>query len=311
MSISFGRLSEGRYGPEEFDIVFVSCVDLHGVARGRFVLRSSFPGVIKHGLGMTKGALLAGVKGDMPIGLTDLLEQGWTSGVQMPDMTTLRPLSWLSTRTWKVGHVICDFETVGGEREVTSSREIAQAQIRALRNLGFEAAASAVAEFTIFYKDTTKPVELHEDTSPLLFCLAEALERSGMQIETVGLGLEPGKLQDTLSSSASNPYLVVAAVVAAGVDGLTNNTELPLKDFAVSADHGSETPESLQEALEGLDSDVIMKSNLGELFVQRYLYLKREFEIKRFEDFRATQTAQDGVAPCSHAIDRAIYMLSL
>ncbi|GFN83364.1 glutamine synthetase [Plakobranchus ocellatus] len=135
MSISFGRLSEGRYDPEEFDIVFVSCVDLHGVARGRFVLRSSFPGVIKHGLGMTKGALLAGIKGDMPIGLTDLLEQGWTSGVQMPDMTTLQPLSWLSTRTWK------------------------------------------------------------EDTSPLLFCLAEALERSGMQIETVGLGLELGKLQ--------------------------------------------------------------------------------------------------------------------
>ena len=48
-------------------------------------------------------ALLCGIEANIPVGLTDLDKEGWSSGIQMPDMTTLRPLSWLSTEKWKVG----------------------------------------------------------------------------------------------------------------------------------------------------------------------------------------------------------------
>ncbi|RUS78679.1 hypothetical protein EGW08_013567 [Elysia chlorotica] len=143
---------------------------------------------------MTQAAFFCGIKSDIPVGLTDLAEEGWKSGVQMPDMDTLRPMSWLSTDRWKVGSVICDFHNASGFRAETSPREIARRQVLALRGLGFEPMVSALFELTIFYKNSVVPVSPHEDLSTVLSQLAIACDQSAIPIESVGLGLEPGKL---------------------------------------------------------------------------------------------------------------------
>lgn len=73
-------------------------------------------------------------------------------------------------------------------------------------------------------------------------------------------------------SSASNPYLVMAGVVAAGLDGVDRKLALPA---AQSKEMGS-LPSSLPEALEALRKDNVLCKALGEQFVDWFLTIKQK-----------------------------------
>jgi len=83
-------------------------------------------------------------------------------------------------------------------------------------------------------------------------------------------------IENRLPSSAANPYVVLAATVAAGIDGLVNRLE-PLSD----ADHGETLPSSLSEALSALEADKVLCDALGEEFIRWFLAVKREVEIAK------------------------------
>ncbi len=66
-----------------------------------------------------------------------------------------------------------------------------------------------------------------------------------------------------MPSAAANPYLVLAATVAAGIDGIKNKIEpAPMDDK-----EAVKLPESLEEALKALESDTVFVQDLGEHFV--------------------------------------------
>ncbi|GFR64465.1 glutamine synthetase [Elysia marginata] len=327
------------------------------------------------------GALLNGVKVDIPTGLTDLEQEGWNSGLQMPDMASLRPMSWLSTEKWKVGSVICDFDNAAGARDKTSAREVTKIQLQTLESMGFKPMGSALAEFTLFYKSSIKPIPLHENVSRLLAQLTQAFEESRILVQNVfsdseqpnelsvvgqhwlagqlehnaaicavakptvncyrefmGETLKGVKtkdhvntswtadhkestprikllwdgesliLQDCIASSACNPYLATAAMMAAGIDGLTKQMELPtMESQSVSV----QPTLSLGDALSSLKRDSSMKSQLGALFVERYLYVKTDFEIKRVQKATLYEENNDGSNICPFQIDRELYLLNL
>ena len=95
-----------------------------------------------------------------------------------------------------------------------------------------------------------------------------------------------------LPSSAANPYLVLCAVVAAGLDGIRKRTTIvketvrvgggwmethlfhidtyanPIKSFQA-------TPASLSEALDALEADLVICEALGARFVKSYVAVKR------------------------------------
>jgi len=95
--------------------------------------------------------------------------------------------------------------------------------------------------------------------------------------------------------SSSNPYLVLAVCLAAGLDGIRNQI-MPPADISVDA--GMMTPEeritgniehlprNLKEALGELDQDEVMKAALGESFVERYIRAKRA----EWQDYEAQVT---------------------
>lgn len=87
-------------------------------------------------------------------------------------------------------------------------------------------------------------------------------------------------VENRLPSSAANPYVVLAATVAAGIDGLTNRLEL-------AEDHGETLPSSLSEALAALESDKVLCEALGEDFVRWFLTVKREVEITKVNEAKA------------------------
>ena len=90
-------------------------------------------------------------------------------------------------------------------------------------------------------------------------------------------------VENRLPSSAANPYVVLAATVAAGIDGLTNRLELP----GYPKGHGEKLPSSLSEALAALESDKVLCEALGEQFIRWFLTVKREVEITKVNEAKA------------------------
>ncbi|XP_067839810.1 lengsin [Heptranchias perlo] len=94
------------------------------------------------------------------------------------------------------------------------------------------------------------------------------------------------RVENRLGSAVANPYVVLAATVAAGLDGLKRGLSQPS-----SSDGGARAapnlcplkpcviPVRLEDALDALERDHCIRSALGELFTQHFIAIKR-FELK-------------------------------
>ncbi len=73
-------------------------------------------------------------------------------------------------------------------------------------------------------------------------------------------------------SGSANTYLVQAAIVAAGIDGLVNKLQSP-----PSGKHQTSQllPETLQQALDELEADAVMAEALGQEFVRWFVIIKK------------------------------------
>jgi len=101
-------------------------------------------------------------------------------------------------------------------------------------------------------------------------------------------------IENRLPSSAANPYVVLAATVAAGIDGLVNRLELP------TTIDGETLPSSLLESLAALESDRVLCDALGEEFIRWFVAIKREVEIEKVS--KAKDGGKNGIA-----VERELY----
>ncbi|XP_077576074.1 lengsin [Stigmatopora nigra] len=95
-------------------------------------------------------------------------------------------------------------------------------------------------------------------------------------------------IDNKLGSAMANPYVVLAATAAAGLDGIRRNLSIEAsihkapsqqKDFAI--------PVKLDDALEALSEDHVIRSALGEHFVQYFIAMKKfEIETQELDDER-------------------------
>jgi glutamine synthetase len=111
-----------------------------------------------------------------------------------------------------------------------------------------------------------------------------AVENRGALIRVQGAaGDSNSHLEDRLGEPAANPYLYLAADVAAGLDGIRRGLEPPPP---VEADpyvaDAPKLPASLAEAVEALDKDSFYRQAFGEVFVNYLLQMKRA-ELARYE----------------------------
>jgi glutamine synthetase len=90
------------------------------------------------------------------------------------------------------------------------------------------------------------------------------------------------RLEIRVGDGAANPYLGIAALLAAGHDGLRRGLELPapVVGDAYRAESGAELPASLEAALTALETDAVLRDALGPEIVETFLAVKR-FEIER------------------------------
>lgn len=94
----------------------------------------------------------------------------------------------------------------------------------------------------------------------------------------------PGRFEWRLPDASANPYLATAALVAAGLDGIERGLDPgaecrdDLFDWPLARirEHGIATlPQSLEQALEALQADPVIRAALGETLVGEFLRLKR------------------------------------
>lgn len=93
-------------------------------------------------------------------------------------------------------------------------------------------------------------------------------------------------LENRLPGADNNPYHLLAAVLAAGLDGIRRRLVPPepiVGRDAYAADDLTPLPSSLEEALAALNADEALVSLLGRDFIRSYTALKRS-ELRRFHD---------------------------
>ena len=90
-------------------------------------------------------------------------------------------------------------------------------------------------------------------------------------------------IETRLSGAATNPYLMTAAVIIAGIDGIKRNLQ-PTRPIPItekpSAENGKKVVKTLKESIEALKNDELFAEQFGSTFVSEFARMK-EFEIKR------------------------------
>ncbi|MDX8503629.1 type III glutamate--ammonia ligase [Mesorhizobium sp. VK4C] len=92
----------------------------------------------------------------------------------------------------------------------------------------------------------------------------------------------PGRFELRLPDGAANPYLMQAAIIAAGLSGIRTEADPgPHSDIDMYKDghtvtHGSKLPLNLLDALRAYDADAELKAAMGEEFSAAYVKLKTQ-----------------------------------
>ena len=98
-------------------------------------------------------------------------------------------------------------------------------------------------------------------------------------------------IENRVPSSACNPYLATAATIAAGLDGVIHKLPLPDKysipsifsDKTIYPNDENIFPYSLEEALNELEKDEVLKESLGKELVSWFIQLKQKSEVDKLK----------------------------
>ena len=112
---------------------------------------------------------------------------------------------------------------------------------------------------------------------------------------------DPGRFELRLMDGSSNPYLLQAGVIAAGLDGLNNRTDPgePLncnmyKDYK-NYPHLKKLPDEIEDSIKELEDSKELKEAFGDDVINSYIKLKKEEidEFNRQESFNKKDPITD------------------
>jgi glutamine synthetase len=121
------------------------------------------------------------------------------------------------------------------------------------------------------------------------------LENRGTMVRVQGgAGDTATHIENRLGEPAANPYLYMAANIAAGLDGLSRGVEPPPPVTSDPyAQEAEPLPTSLGEAITALEGDSMFRRAFGDAFVDYYLMMKRA-EWARYQEAVAERPPPEG-----------------
>lgn len=139
------------------------------------------------------------------------------------------------------------------------------------------------APMTVF---TTPTINGYKRFRPYSFApdrINWAVENRGAMVRVQGGPGDPGThLENRMGEPAANPYLYMAANVAAGLDGIaTGSTPPPPEAADPYASDSAKLPSTLWEAVDALEKDGFFRREFGDLLID-YIVMMKRAEIARF-----------------------------
>jgi glutamine synthetase len=121
----------------------------------------------------------------------------------------------------------------------------------------------------------------------------------GIQDRTASVRVKASRDQSThmevrVPSALSNPYLVAAVTIAAGLLGVTQGRELMPAGSGPKEDDSryAKLPTEIDTALDALEADGALRETLGEEFVKVYLAMKRHETARLRDEIPAAEIAE-------------------
>jgi glutamine synthetase len=108
-----------------------------------------------------------------------------------------------------------------------------------------------------------------------------------------GLNDPATRLENRVGEPAANPYLYMTSQIVAGLAGIDGALDPGPPDDEPYAAGRPLLPKTLSEALDALDQEPLFRRELGEVFIDYFLKLKRN-EVGRFQRWLADNGVTDG-----------------
>jgi glutamine synthetase len=122
-------------------------------------------------------------------------------------------------------------------------------------------------------------------------------DHRGVMLRVLGAPGDPAtRIENRIGEPSANPYLYILSQIVAGLDGIDNKRDPgPQCDDPYNADRPM-LPTSLPAALDALERELLYRTQIGEVFVDYYLKLKRN-EAGRFAQWCKESGVEPGAEP--------------
>lgn len=134
------------------------------------------------------------------------------------------------------------------------------------------------------------------------FSIAWGIDNRTCSVRAKVNGEEGTYIENRMAASACNPYLSLAAIIAAGIDGIKRKLPLPNRvtgnSYAVS--NLPQLPGSMMEAVDAFQKDKIIKDAFGEDFSDAFMALK-------MHEMRCEKDAKTAMTSVNNEWDRRVF----
>jgi glutamine synthetase len=122
-------------------------------------------------------------------------------------------------------------------------------------------------------------------------------DHRGVMIRVLGGPEDPAtRLENRIGEPSANPYLYILSQIVAGLDGVENGLDPGPPDDEPYCATRPRVPKSLPAALDALERDCLFRAQVGEVFVDYFLKLKRN-ETGRFAQWLKDTGVEEGEEP--------------
>jgi glutamine synthetase len=122
-------------------------------------------------------------------------------------------------------------------------------------------------------------------------------DHRGVMLRVLGGRDDPAtRLENRVGEPAANPYLYVLSQIIAGLDGMEKKLDPGPADEEPYAADRPRLPKNLSAALDALEHDSLFRTQLGDIFIDYFVKLKRN-EVGRFAAWLKEQGVPDAGEP--------------
>jgi glutamine synthetase len=119
-------------------------------------------------------------------------------------------------------------------------------------------------------------------------------DHRGAMVRVLGGDGDPAtRLENRIGEPAANPYLYIASQIICGLDGIERSLQPGSRDDDPYAADRPLLPASLAQALEALQGAALYRRQLGDVFINYFLSLKRS-ELGRYQNWIEEHRAPEG-----------------